>query len=187
MEMLNDEDVNAHGSWKIGVMFGFLTSCVSAISKLMIRKSWLMMENNNKTTELLLASRTMRWAGILGMSVFNPVFDLVALSNANPSLLAPFSGLALAWIILLSEQLIGEPPQRIQVCASGLIGVGLVLSMLFGDHTNNEDITLEDVVCSNLRGLLCCLLGMKVCFIDAIFGSPFKHFTAIVYTRFLIL
>lgn len=47
---------------------------------------------------------------------------------------------------MLSEQLIGEPPQRIQICASGLIGFGLVLVMANGDHTNNEDITLEDVV-----------------------------------------
>ena len=88
----------------------------------------------------------MRWAGILGMSALNPIFDVLALSNANPSLLAPFSGLALAWIILLSEQLIGEPPQRIQVCASGLIGFGLILAMVFGDHTNNENATLEEVV-----------------------------------------
>ena len=165
MENLGADDVVADlggdGSWKLGVMFGFVTSCVSALSKLAIRKSWLMLEtpnvnnnNNDKSAELIivadpkliLASRTMRWAGILGMSALNPVFDVLALSNANPSLLAPFSGLALAWIILLSEHLIGEPPQRIQICASGLVGLGLILVMAYGDHTNNEDKTLEQVV-----------------------------------------
>ena len=160
MEGLGPQQVVAHaGSWKLGVLFGFVTSCVSALSKLAIRKSWLMLETNRKSNEsdknndddandrkVIMASKTMRWAGILGMSALNPIFDVLALSNANPSLLAPFSGLALAWIILLSEQLIGEPPQRIQVCASGLIGFGLILAMAFGDHTNNENATLEEVV-----------------------------------------
>jgi len=145
------EDDPASKSWQIGVFFGFLTSCVAALSKLTIRKSWLMIENLPESSAIisqqqLLASKTMRWAGILGMSVLNPVFDLLAMNYANPSLLSSFSGLALAWIVLLSGQLIGEPPQRIQVLASGLIGLGLILTMAFGDHTDNDDVTLEDVV-----------------------------------------
>ena len=157
---MDSSDDPAHESWQIGVFFGFLTSCIASVSKLAIRKSWLMVQQQqqqegqqNKAAaaivpepRVLLASRTMRWAGILGMSALNPVFDLLAMSYANPSLLAPFSGLALAWIVLLSGQLIGEPPQRMQVIASGLIGLGLALTMAYGDHTNNEDMTLEDVV-----------------------------------------
>jgi len=148
MEEAGDED-SVHKSWQIGVFFGFVTSCVAAISKLAIRKSWLMIENKDKnkpTPQQLVASQTMRWAGILGMSALNPIFDLLAMNYANPSLLAPFSGLALAWIVLLSEQLIGEPPQRIQVLASCLIGLGLILTMAFGDHTDSDGITLDDVV-----------------------------------------
>ena len=145
----NDED-GAHESWQIGVFFGFITSCIAAISKLAIRKSWLMVQQENKRTAVsprtLVASKSMRWAGILGMSALNPIFDLLAMSYANPSLLAPFSGLALAWIVLLSEQLLGEPPHRIQVIASALIGLGLALTMAYGDHSNHDDVTLEDVV-----------------------------------------
>jgi len=147
----NDEDVAQHESWQIGVFFGFITSCIAAISKLAIRKSWLMVQQESKSRTAVsprtrVASKSMRWAGILGLSALNPIFDLLAMSYANPSLLAPFSGLALAWIVLLSEQLLGEPPHRIQVIASALIGLGLALTMAYGDHSNHGDVTLEDVV-----------------------------------------
>lgn len=150
--MADDEDDPRHKSWQIGVFFGFLCSCVSAVAKLAIRKSWLMVENKKDVTpHLRLASQTMRWAGLLGMSALAPFFDLIAMSHASPSLLVPFSGLTLAWIVLLSKQLIGEPPQRIQVIASALIGLGLTLAMAYGDHTNDEDVTLKEVVRQRVR------------------------------------
>lgn len=134
-------------SWQLGVFFGFCTSFVGCLSKLAIRKSWTMVDKSGGNKSVELAARTMRYAGILGMSALNPIFDLLAMNYASPSLLAPFSGLTLAWIVLLSKQLIGERPQRKQVIAAGTILVGEFFVMAFGDHTSDENTSISDVVC----------------------------------------
>jgi len=58
---------------------------------------------------------------------------------------APFSGLTLVWIVLLSQPLIGERPTRTQIVAACLIVLGQVLIAVFGDHTNDEGVTLREV------------------------------------------
>ena len=67
------------------------------------------------------------------------------MNYASPSILAPFSGLTLVWIVLFSESMIGEKPSRYQVLAASLIIFGEVLVAIFGDHTNDEGMTVEDV------------------------------------------
>lgn len=119
-------------SWKLGILFGFCTSFVACLAKLAIRKSWMISDHNSWR------SRSLRYAGLFGMSGLNPIFDVLAMKFASPSLLAPFSGLTLAWIIVLSSYLIGEQPQRAQIFAASLICVGEVFVMAFGDHSNGD-------------------------------------------------
>ena len=89
---------------------------------------------------------TLRGSGMIGMSVLNPLFCVLAMNYASPSILAPFSGLTLVWIVLLSSPLIGEQPVARQVVAAALIVLGEVVVAIFGDHTNDEDVTVQDVV-----------------------------------------
>jgi len=135
-------------SWEYGVLFGFLGSIVASASKLAIRKSWLLLQT---TTDEYRVALALRWCGLLALSVVGPVLDLLALSHANPSLLAPFAGLSLAWVVLFSQWITGERVEAHQVRASALVGVGLLLTTACGDHVNpNEHATVDDLVRSSL-------------------------------------
>ncbi|KAL3777573.1 hypothetical protein ACHAW5_007104 [Stephanodiscus triporus] len=85
-------------------------------------------------------------SGMIGMSFLNPLCCVLAMRYANPSILAPFSGLTLVWIVLLSGITVGEHPGRSQKVACTLIVTGEVLVALFGDHMNGEDRDVDDVV-----------------------------------------
>ena len=93
----------------------------------------------------------LRSAGMFGMSVLNPLCGVFAMNYASPSILAPFSGLTLVWIILFSFPLIGEKPAPRQVVAAALIVLGEVVVAIFGDHTNDGGHTVEDVVSQKTR------------------------------------
>ena len=95
---------------------------------------------DNNATALCL-----RYSGMFGMTILNPLFCVLAMNYASPSILAPFSGLTLVWIILFSEQIISERPQIKQIIAASLIILGQVVVGVFGDHTNDDGITLEEV------------------------------------------
>lgn len=93
-------------------------------------------------------SRLMRWFGMFNMSVANPAACVVAMNYASPSILAPFSGLTLVWVIVFSQPLIGEAPTLVQKVASILIVVGEVTVAIFGDHSSDDDATVESVLAS---------------------------------------
>ena len=65
------------------------------------------------------------------------------MSKAPPSLTAPFSGLTLVWVVLLSSRFTGEVPSLWQKVAAGLIVVGEVTVTLSGDHSVTSPITLS--------------------------------------------
>jgi len=88
----------------------------------------------------------LRFSGMIGMTFLNPLFCVLAMNYASPSILAPFSGLTLVWIVLFSETMIGEKPSRKQVTAACLIVLGEVIVAVFGDHTNDEGVTVDDVI-----------------------------------------
>ena len=94
----------------------------------------------NQTSWLLYLS------GMIGMSFLNPLCCVLAMKYANPSILAPFSGLTLVWVILFSGVVVNEFPGRSQKRACALIVLGEILVALFGDHTNEEDKSVDDVV-----------------------------------------
>lgn len=93
-------------------------------------------------------AHSLRLCGMLGMTVLNPLACVLAMNYASPSILAPFSGLTLVWIVLLSKTLIHEAPSRPQVIASALVIMGEILVAMFGDHTNDDNVTLEELVSS---------------------------------------
>jgi drug/metabolite transporter (DMT)-like permease len=88
---------------------------------------------------------TLRGSGMFGMTCLNPLCCVLAMNYASPSILAPFSGLTLVWIVLLSRPLIRESPSRRQVVAAVFIIVGEVVVAVFGDHKNDEGVTVADV------------------------------------------
>jgi hypothetical protein len=161
--------------WSKGIGLSIAASIVGASSKLAIRKSWLLQraqteESNNdqnletndalfssENTQCLLSSRphnkqwrfysyALRYAGMFGMSVLNPICCVLAMNYASPSILAPFSGLTLVWVIAFSGVLVDEKPSNSETVAAVLILVGEVIVAAFGDHTNDDGVTVFDVV-----------------------------------------
>jgi hypothetical protein len=191
-------DISA-ADWGKGIALSILASLIGGASKLAIRKSWLIVVENDdedddqdepepengfhdetsppQALSLDTASVTsseenypvytqgqddsrrwkwwaplvLRYSGMLGMSVLNPVCCVLAMNYASPSILAPFSGLTLVWVILLAQAVVGEKPSSAQVTACCLIIVGEVIVAVFGDHTNNVDQSADDVVRPILR------------------------------------
>ena len=84
--------------------------------------------------------------GMIGMTFLNPMFCVLAMKYANPSILAPFSGLTLVWVVLFSGHVIEEPASSRQKVACAMIIVGQVVVAAFGDHTNKSDTIAEEVV-----------------------------------------
>jgi len=126
----------------------------------------------------------LRVSGMVGMTLLNPFCCVLAMEYASPSILAPFSGLTLVWIISFSEALIGEKPTTVQIAAAGLIICGETIVAVFGDHTNPNK-SIEDVQASYLDPsflvyLVCMALWMAVlgC---AIISS---HFSDTTFRRF---
>jgi drug/metabolite transporter (DMT)-like permease len=90
----------------------------------------------------------LRLMGMLGMTLLNPLCGVLAMRYASPSITAPFSGLTLVWIIVFSETFVGEAPSKSQIYAAGFILFGEVITALFGDHTNDQGKTIQEVVMS---------------------------------------
>ena len=93
---------------------------------------------------------TLRVFGMIGMTLLNPLCSVLAMNYASPSILAPFSGMTLVWIVLFSQPLLGEPPSLLQIVAASLIILGEVITAVFGDHTNDEGISVHEVVRKNV-------------------------------------
>lgn len=101
----------------------------------------------NENLKKLQRSKVLRWCGMIGMTILNPLFCVWAMKYASPSILAPFSGLTLVWIILLSPTVVDEKPDKAQVLAASLIIAGEVVVTISGDHTN-EYYSADQVLAS---------------------------------------
>jgi hypothetical protein len=88
----------------------------------------------------------LRGMGTLGMTTLNPLTTVIAMNYASPSILAPFSGLTLVWIILFSPLVLEETPSLRQVIACAFILLGEVVVAAFGDHKNDDGVSIHDVV-----------------------------------------
>jgi hypothetical protein len=104
------------------------------------------MPDSNNIKPSLWPAYALRFSGMMGMTVFNPLCGVLAMNYASPSILAPFSGLTLVWIIVLSDALIHERATNRQIAASALIIAGEIVISVFGDHTNDANVTVQQVV-----------------------------------------
>jgi len=104
--------------------------------------------SNETSSDCCSVALCLRLSGMIGMTFLNPLFCVLAMNYASPSILAPFSGLTLVWIILFSEVLIGEKPNCMQVFAASLIVLGEVVVAIWGDHSNDDGVSIDDVVLS---------------------------------------
>lgn len=145
----------ASNGWAMGITLSVLASIIGAASKLAIRKSFLMDERglvemiknrqrgrHEQMTTTSTTTATAAWlrlSGMVGMAVLNPACGVLAMNYASPSLVAPFSGLDLVWVIMLSHALVGEDPTSPQIVAASLVVAGEALTAVFGDHTNSND------------------------------------------------
>lgn len=109
-------------------------------------------DHQNSSKRIRKRALCLRISGMLGMTILNPLCCVLAMNFASPSILAPFSGLTLVWVVLFSTSLIGETPLPTQVMASAMVVLGEVFVALFGDHTNDDDVTLEQLVCLRCFG-----------------------------------
>jgi hypothetical protein len=73
-----------------------------------------------------------------------PAGGVGAMALASPSLLAPFSGLTLVWVILFSKQMTGDLPNQTQILAAVMIIIGEVIVTLAGDHDGDSKIKIDD-------------------------------------------
>jgi drug/metabolite transporter (DMT)-like permease len=166
--------VDSSINWAYGIGYSIIASIIGGASKLAIRKSYLMLtEEDDDTTTILEEQRdnvnpvnheplgfrmtfhsqrhlsiVLRVSGMIGMTFLNPLFCVLAMNYAEPSILAPFSGLTLVWIVLFSDIIIGEKPKPKQVIAAALVITGEVIVAVFGDHTNEEDVSVQEVIAS---------------------------------------
>jgi len=141
-------DLVSESDWMKGITLSVIASMIGGASKLAIRKSWLIEQGNDLVQSKW--SLFLRISGMFGMTVMNPFCGTLAMNYASPSITAPFSGLTLVWIVLLSEMYVGEKPRRIQIAAASLIVLGQIVVAIFGDHTN-DDITLQELQDSYLE------------------------------------
>jgi drug/metabolite transporter (DMT)-like permease len=164
--------VTSTSDWIHGISLSVLASIFGAASKLAIRKSFLFEEawsllldpNMTSTTskaddnttfriarhtqhrQRIVVTLSLRLSGMFGMTFLNPLCGVLAMNYASPSIVAPFSGLDLVWVILLSSTFVGEDPTLLQIVAASLIIAGEVIVAIFGDHTNDQTgISLQDL------------------------------------------
>lgn len=120
---------------------------------------------------------------MIGMTVLNPLCSVLAMRYASPSILAPFSGLTLVWIVLLSHRLIGEAPTVTQVIAAMLIVLGEVVVAVYGDHYNDA-VTVEQVRQSYLEVTFLCYFGFMILWMLLLFYWMYHPATAPKVKRF---
>jgi drug/metabolite transporter (DMT)-like permease len=125
----------------------------------------------------------LRYAGMLGMSVLNPICCVLAMNYASPSILAPFSGLTLCWVILGSPCVNNEQPSSQQILACALIIAGEVIVAIFGDHTNDNGVTVEDVRKSYLQPVFLLYFVVLLVYV-LVLGYWMKYSTSPVLRRF---
>lgn len=107
----------------------------------------------------------LRCTGMLGMSLLNPICCVLAMKYASPSILAPFSGLTMVWVILFSKWVVGEEASKLQKIASGLIVAGEVIVACFGDHTNDVNVSTEEVLNSYKNPYFLAYFGALGCYL----------------------
>ena len=121
--------------------------------------------------------------GMVGVSFLGPLCNLLAIQYANPSILAPFSGLSLVFVIMFSGLITGEHPQRTQKVACALIVTGEVIVALFGDHSNARNMDVNEVIESYQDPAFIVLMVFMLSFIGVLLFIIRKFPTTSLFTK----
>ena len=133
------------------------------------RKSWACGCWNSNNNNMISMSKLVRYCGMVGMSILNPICCVLAMNYASPSILAPFSGLTLVWVILLSPLVVQETPSCQSQLACALIIIGEVIVAIFGDHTNDDGVSVHDVLQSYKRPSFLTYFGILILYESLLF------------------
>ena len=131
--------------WLKGILLSIAASLIGGAAKLAIRNSWLMehhsadSEDERQSLHNNHTSTDDRDRG--SYQTMDATGPTESSSCCHPSLC-----LQLVWIVLCSHQLIGERPTQRQVLAAALIVLGEVIVAVFGDHTNDVGVSVQEVV-----------------------------------------
>lgn len=132
--------------------------------------------NDRKCHSHLLLCYALRGSGMFGMSVLNPICCVIAMNYASPSILAPFAGLTLVWVILFSPLVNKEHPTNNQIFSCSFIILGEVVVAVFGDHTNDQGVTVNEVVQSYKEiGFILYLSGLMLYLIVMMYLINYSH------------
>jgi len=158
--MENEPLPSSSSTWLVGVLLMVVSTVGNGISRLAIRKSWLLQKQEATTTAAPSSTTSfarMRHVSYLFMAILCPMFDVSAMAFASPSILAPLSGLTMAFVVLMSKQVLGEVPGKKQLLAAFLVVIGEVVVAVFGDHSSGGEglQTLQDMVGYVFRFALC--------------------------------
>lgn len=114
--------------WLIGLSISVLANIVSSLGP-NIQKLALQSQTNNGSNKKLW------WFGQMLVIVGN-IADLMALSFASVSIIAPLASLILPCNFIAANRFFNEPWNRYDLWSMGVIFIGMILAISFGDHRN---------------------------------------------------
>lgn len=127
--------------WWAGVLFSIASSMCSALG---VNSQKIAHNRKAKGRKGRVISDIFWWGGMLGM-ILSSVFDIVSYFFAPMSILAPLAAGSLVFNIILARILLKEHITFVDVIAKGIIIVGAVVSLIFGNKLNIT-YTLDQLV-----------------------------------------
>jgi len=121
--------------WIIGVLLSLGASFLSCTGILTQKKS------NSMSTK---CRRTLVWFCGLVCMICGALGDLVAFGFATQSLLAPLGGSTIVFNALMAPCFVGEVVSVTDIFATGVILVGCTLTVMFGDHSE-QNFTVNEL------------------------------------------
>lgn len=115
--------------WALGFFINFVFSFLAALGLNLQKRSLTL----NKTTGIP-PFRQKLWLTGFALVVSGSCLDFVAFALAPMSLLAPLAALTLVWNIWIAQRVQGEKLDRSNIIATGIIGVGVVIAVVFSSH-----------------------------------------------------
>lgn len=132
----SDDFLDGEYVWMIGIACTILSSCATAVGSLMQKQAHnindkLPEEKKAKEFGGLLMSK--RWLAAFMLMVTVPLpFDFVALALTAQSVIVPFSGLTIVLNQLLAPYMVGETLTFIEIVATAVIIVGVLMTTVAG-------------------------------------------------------
>lgn len=137
-----EDSAEDEGQWVLGVAFSILSSASTTVGTLLQKYAHNLNDaKEHKAREFLGLLLSPMWLLALFVMVLLPLpFDFLAFSMAPQSLLVPFAGMTILLNAILAPLTLGEKITRVEIVATFVILVGLVLTTAFGPK---DDVDLS--------------------------------------------